>query len=33
VTLYDKDGAVQTMNGATFLTWRFECSKDNVCLY
>lgn len=33
VTLYDKDGAVQTMNGPTFLTWRFECAKDNVCLY
>lgn len=33
VTLYDKDGAVQTMSGPTFLTWRFECAKDNVCLY
>lgn len=33
VTIYDKDGAVQTMTGPTFLTFRFECSKDNVCLY
>ena len=33
VTLYDKEGAVQTMTGPTFLTFRFECSKDNVCLY
>lgn len=33
VTLYDKDGAVQTMTGPTFLKFRFECSKDNVCLY
>lgn len=33
VTLYNANGAVTSTNGATYLTFRFECAKDNVCMY
>jgi hypothetical protein len=33
VSIYDEQGALITDTGPTFLTFRFTCSKPNVCLY
>lgn len=35
ISLWNPDGTVPTTgaNGESYFTFRFECSKDNVCLY
>lgn len=36
ISLWNPDGSIPTTadtNGESYLTFRFECSKDNVCLY
>ena len=33
VSLYDQTGSSLAVNAPTFLLFRFECAKDNKCLY
>ena len=36
ISVWNPDGSVPTttdVNGESYFTFRFECSKDNVCLY
>ena len=33
VNMFSDTGAAFLTSGPTFLTFRFECAKDNVCLY
>jgi hypothetical protein len=33
VSMYTDTGASFSTTAPTFLTFRFECAKDNVCLY
>jgi len=33
VQLYNPNGGLTAVNGASYFTFRFECAKDNVCMY
>ena len=33
ISLYDQTGGSMAVNSPTFLVFRFECAKDNKCLY
>ena len=33
VQLYNPNGAPTAVNGTSYYTFRFECAKDNVCMY